>query len=107
MHNRDVYELKRTSKIKSILDKSDMSYLWDHYANAGSIWIKLSVAERLRVMDRQNWKNEVDHNALCTNYRVFKRTFGMEKHLLDLNNSERISLSKFRCGSHKLPMGFL
>ena len=104
MHDHDEYKSKWASKIKSILDKCSMSYLWDDYTNAGSAWIKLSVAERLRDMDKQNWQNEVDHNALCTNYRIFKRSFGMEKYLLDLNNSERISLSKFRCGSHKLPV---
>ena len=40
----------------------------------------------------------------CTNDRIFKHEYKMENHLLLLDHAPRISLTKFRCGNHRLPV---
>ena len=52
----------------------------------------------------QVWHAEVERNILCSNYKAFKTEFGQEKYITDLDIPDRIALSKYRCGSHKLPV---
>ena len=59
---------------------------------------------RLKDMDRQMWHAEVERNVLCSNYRLFKGEHGLEKYIVDLHTPDAIALSRFRCGSHRLPV---
>ena len=67
-------------------------------------WLKSPLDLRLNDIDRQNWNDEVNRNRLCFNYRIFKQEVVLEDYLLKLEVGDRISLCKFRCGNHKLPV---
>ena len=43
-------------------------------------------------------------NSLCLNYRIFKERFHCESSILKLPFKHRISLTRFRCGNHRLPI---
>ena len=43
-------------------------------------------------------------NSLCINYKMFKCNLDFEKYLIILDEDLRITLTKFRCGSHNLPI---
>ena len=104
LHDTNEYKFKWATTIKSILDDCGHSFLWDFNSDVNSEWIKSSIQQRLRDIDLQSWQCEVDNNSLCLNYKVFKSSLNMEKYLLKLNPIDRISLSKFRCSSHRLPV---
>ena len=40
----------------------------------------------------------------CTNYRMYKSEFGLEKYFTILRPDLMYNMCKFRCGSHKLPI---
>ena len=54
-------------------------------------------------MNIQSWSSEINRNRLCSNYRIFKSAWDQERYLVTLDPAERINLSKFRCGSSRLP----
>ena len=47
--------------------------------------------------------SEVENNRLCNMYRFFKVDFSFELYLTELDFSNRLILSKLRCGNLKLP----
>ena len=71
--------------------------------SAQSLWIKRALSRRLTDIDIQNWTSDVNNNSFCTIYRYFKHTLVLETYLLDLDNSSRFILTKFRCRNIKLP----
>ena len=81
-----------------------MSFLWNGYEECNPTWIKLSVENRLRDIDQQNWQSEVQTNRLCLNYRILKNKTSLEDYLMLLSIEEGIQLTKFRCGNHRLPV---
>ena len=46
----------------------------------------------------------MENNVLCLNYRIFKPERNLEQYLTILEYSNRAIFSKFRCGSHYLPI---
>ena len=51
-----------------------------------------------------SWKNEVYNLSKCTNYRMYKSTFGLEKYLTILPQDLLYNFCRFRCSSHRLPI---
>ena len=91
-------------KIKTILDSCGMSNVWENPDNFNNSWIIASVEMKLKDMERQMWHAEVERNILCSNYKLFKYKHCLEKYLLHLDTPEKISLCRFRSGSHRLPV---
>ena len=105
LHTTNLYHSPWISFIKYILDKSGYSEMWlnqEYYSNC--TYVKMLLKTRLRDMFLQNWKTQVSTNKACINYRLFKTDLKLESYLCHLRYSDRISLSKFRCASHKLPV---
>ena len=48
--------------------------------------------------------SEINENRLCKNYKMFKKELGVSKYLLELDFFDRLNLTRFRCGNHKLPV---
>ena len=55
-------------------------------------------------MDKQNLLAEINTNRLCSNYKLYKQELGLSKYLVDLEFVDRMNLSRFICGSHRLPI---
>ena len=66
--------------------------------------LNLAVSTRLTDAFIQNWNSEINEKKLCLNYRLFKTELGFEKYFDILDNNLRIPFTKFRCGSHCLPV---
>ena len=78
--------------------------MWYNRENVNMKWLRKSIDLRLTGMSLQSWRSEISNNRLCINYRIFKQDAGFETYLLNLCDSERITLSKFRSGNHRLPI---
>ena len=103
LSDHNLYNQKWVTKIKQILNNIGLSYLWDFKGISAS---QLKSAVKLRLSDAfiQNWGEELRGNILCTNYRLIKSTFNLEYYLSKLSKDLRITMSRFRTGSHSLPI---
>ena len=104
LYDKEIYISPWLKKIKSILDKTGLSYLWNDCAKFSINWIKNTINQRLTLIYSQNWHYEVNSNSLCINYRIFKVTCELEAYLTKIPVKFRTMMIKFRCGNHKLPI---
>ena len=90
------------SNVKSILDSAGLGNYWSDAPDKDEI---LTVLEtRLADIAKQMWSESVHTNSLCTNYRIFKDTHGLEPYLTLVGTKDRLAMARFRCGNHKLPI---
>ena len=61
------------------------------------------VKEGIHIEYKDLWSSDVFNNSKWYNSKMFKTNLKMETYLLKLPVSLRISLTKFRVSSHKLP----
>ena len=105
LHNQNVYHSPWIVFVRDTLNKCGFSEMWinqESYTNCA--YVKTLLKQRLRDIYLQEWQSQISTNKSCTNYRLFKSDLKFEKYLHELKAQERISLSQFRCASHKLPV---
>ena len=66
--------------------------------------LKSVIDQRIRDTLLQEWHVMLRDNRLCLNYRLLKEDFGIEHYLKSSDEKIRIPLTKFRTGSHFLPI---
>ena len=103
MHNENAHKFKWISQIKHILDYCGFSNMFMDISTVNTKWLKKSIELKLNDICVQNWQSDVNTNNVCLNYRIFKTEPGIDKYM-HLNDHLRITLTKFRCRNHKLPM---
>ena len=105
LHEKGIYQSPWLKKIKSILDNCGLSYIWhSDLTLITPSWLKNTLDQKLGDIFKQNWSGKVNASGSCANYRIFKTNLNFEKYLVNLNQRDRISLCKFRCGNNKLPI---
>ena len=104
MHDEGIFKCKWITKVKGIIDSTGFSHVWHNINDINIRKFKKDIQLRLQDMARQDWSSEVHRNSLCTNYRLIKDTLELEQPLLTLNFQDRVSLTKFRCSNHNLPV---
>ena len=103
MANANTYISPWLSKVVSLLNNLGLSNLF-YETNVNTLWFKKAVTLRISDVFKQNWSSEVDESGSCLNYKIFKHELACEKYLSVLDFKDRISLTKFRCGSNRLPV---
>lgn len=104
LYDDSIFKCKWISKVKNILDDCGLSYLWHDAGQMNPKYLKLMIERRLSDMELQRWHEKLQSNPLCDSYKLFKTDFTFEPYLIMLRPAERICLSKFQCGNHKLPI---
>ena len=104
LHDTSDIEIPWLNHIKSLLDKLGLSYLWDHPGNYSLTAFKLLIKQRIKDQYIQDWRQRVFENNICITYRLFKEDPTFESYLLDLPETHRKNLLKFRLSCHKLPI---
>ena len=104
MHDEDFYHLPWITYVNNLLNNCGMSFLWNNYQDYDIRWLQLSLERKLLDISLQNWNSSVNNNILCSNYRMFKTNFTLEKYFSLLSYSDYITFVKFRCGNHSLPI---
>ena len=67
-------------------------------------WIMNALKLRLNDIFKQNWRENKWNNSMCKNYRIFKDEPVFENYLITLSKKDVITLCRFRCRSHNLPV---
>ena len=68
------------------------------------ITIQQLIEQHIETISLQQWYTHVSSSSMCATYRLFKKQLHFEKYLLMSNNSNRISLTKFKCSDGKMPV---
>ena len=65
-------------------------------------YLALNGKRRLEDQFIQKWSEELFNSGKCTNYRIFKTNFILEKYILLTAPDIRKSITRFRCRNFKL-----
>ena len=103
MYDKNQYQSKWCTKINDILNKAGLSFIWN-FDGLNRKNLNETLIRQFSDSFIQNWNADKNENSLCINYRMFKNDFGPEPYLNILDNDLRIIFSKYRCGSHNLPI---
>ena len=77
--------------IKNCLDDLGISYIFDSQGrNINPLWFKLEIKKNICDVYIQIWNSDLYDNKVCTNCRILKKDFALEKYLIDCLNSVRI-----------------
>lgn len=103
--NDNSYKCPWLRSVKDTLDSTGNPNLFNmDFTTFNPKWLKLKVERTLRDQFIQRWFSGIDTSDLCTTYRSFKRNFEFEPYLIQLPESMRTFLCKFRVSNHKLPV---
>ena len=106
MYDSTDYKMSWLKGVHSLLNDLGLTYIWlNPRENNYSIeYFKSIVKERLRDQFLQRWREELNTNALCLNYRLFKQSFACEDYLITLPQRYRTIFLRFRTCNHRLPI---
>ena len=103
LYDQDLYRSNWCAKIHNILNVTGLSYVWN-WEGISNFRLNKLLKQRLSDSFIQNWNSDLYDNTLCSNYKALKFNFGFEKYLITLDEDLRVPLTKYRCGSHHLPI---
>ena len=103
LYDQNIYKSKWCGKIHEILNNNGLTYVWN-WDNISTFRLKKLIQQRINDAFTQNWSSDMSVSTLCTNYKALKLNFGFENYLIRLDNCLRIPITRFRCGSHNLPI---
>lgn len=90
--------------VRYILIKCGLINIWTIQNFPNTKWLKMSVKQKLQDLFLNNWYHLVENSSNSTFYRVFKKSFGIESYLSELQPSLLYDLIKFRTRNHRLPI---
>ena len=95
-----VHECQRYTKQYWVIISLELQ--WGQWQSTIKSVVKLQLSDSFK----QNWNTEVQSNTLCLNYRIFKDDFKFEEYFYIMDPRNRTIFTKFRCGSHNLPIRY-
>ena len=104
--NRNL-QLQWTSKLKDILQRHGLGYIWEHqFISEQTITLKSylnTIIMRLRDNYIQTTLSHIRSQPKLRTYCLVKNDFQMEHYLLNIRNIKtRVAVSKFRLSDHRL-----
>ncbi len=103
-HMRNGITSKWLSCIKSILENCGMAGIWMNQQFPSVEYIGEAVKQCLKDQFIQGWRSEILNSPKALVYKHVKTEFVYESYLNFLSIGKRITLCRFRCGNHKLPI---
>ena len=101
------YHSQWLDTIRTTLRNVGIGEFWDNQFNYVKMNnLKESVDKGLREAYTQNWRDHIDKMRKCLNYRLYKTEYQFENHLSKLPLNLAISLVRFRCMNHRLPIEY-
>ena len=96
-------KLKWPSKIKSILEETELNYMWyDPFLNVESA--KLLLRQKCQDNFIKRWKENLANNSQCKVYKLLKETPKIENYITELNNPLLTHFIQFITRVHHLPV---
>ena len=99
-----VYSSPWLNHIKCICNDCGMSGIWLTHDIINPNWFKKAIEQRLKDQWITTWNQYLLNKSICSDYRLYKDVLHLEKYLILLKKSDRITLSKLRASNNKLPV---
>jgi len=87
--------------VKSNLDNSGLSYVWNSQNVLNKLDIKVFIKQILHDQFIQSWYSDINKSSRGHFYSLHKTDFVLEKYLINLKKCRRIQISKLRCSNVK------
>ena len=101
LYNDGTYEWPWLVFIKKLLDDAGLSYVWYDQREVNVNWLKVTIDRNLKDQWLQKWNAELQEKSSCSTYRLYKKQYELEPHLM-LTNDFRIYTTKLRTNNNKL-----
>ena len=101
LYNDGTYEWPWLVFIKKLLDDAGLSYVWYEQREVNVDWLKATIERNLKDQWLQKWNAELQEKSSCSTYRLYKKQYELEPHLM-LTNDFRIYTTKLRTNNNKL-----
>ena len=98
------YKTQWLSRVKCILDNCGLSYIWLNQNRIDKSKCKFIIHKRIEDIAHQKSFIDLSNSSMCITYKLFKKQLHFEKHLLNSNFKDRISLTRRGCSNSKLPI---
>ena len=98
------YKTQWLSRVKCILDNCGLSYIWLNQNCIDKSKCKSIIHKMIEDIAHQKWYIDLSNSFVCITCKLFKKQLHFEKHLLNSNFKDRISLTRLRCSNSKLPI---
>ncbi|CAG2256342.1 unnamed protein product [Mytilus edulis] len=90
--------------VKSILDESGLSFVWDTQYFVNDTWLYTIVKQNLVDQFKQKWHTNVQESPKAINYRMYKENCEFEYYFKNLDDRNIITLCRLRTGNHRFPI---
>ena len=90
--------------IEKLLNDTGFCNIWIRQEMSESTWLNVNIEQRLLDQYIKKWRSDVDIGVKCYNYRLFKNEFMFKNYLIDLPDSLKYIVCRFRTVNHKLPL---
>ena len=90
--------------IRSICNDCGLSGVWLAQNVLNPSRFRLTIEQQLKDQWIAKWNANLESKGICSNYRSYKLSFGLENYLLKLDKGERIVMSKLRASNNKFPV---
>ena len=104
LYCNDVLKLPWLKGVFNMLDSLGLTYCWLNNVAKPIDSFKLLIKTKLKDQYIQNWQSEINSSNKCFNYRMYKDKFAFEDYFDILPPSLSLTLFKYRCCNHKMPI---
>jgi len=104
MYSSENYNSKWLLFVKSVLDETGLSLVWNNQSALHSNDVKIVVKQILCDQFIQKWHSDIDSSSRGQLYSLFKADFCLEKYLIKLEKEKRLYICKLRCSNLKFPI---
>jgi hypothetical protein len=104
LHSNGSNKFKCINYVKSILDDTGFSNIWNSKNNINITFLKTTVKQRLQVQFIQKWFSDIDNASRGEFYSHLKKEFILEPYLLRLKRGFRTVICKLRTCNIKFPI---
>ena len=104
MYQSRAINSKWITYVKSLLDGTGLSYVWNNQCILHTNDIKFTVKQILSDQFIQKWHSYIEQASRGEFYSMFKTEFCLENYLLRLRTDKRIYICKICCSNLKFPI---
>ena len=104
LHKNNTYQCPWLTFVKESLEQLGFSEYWINQSALSPHVFQNIVKSRIKDQYIQTWNESVNSSNKCINYRIFKKEFMFESYLKILPKDLALSLFRYRCCNHKLPI---
>ena len=106
-YNHEIVQINKYPWIKNVKDifvKCGLINIWEFHVFPNENWLIQNIKHKLTDLFLNEWYSSVDNSSKCSDYKLFKQSFGFEKYLINTPKKYLRHVIRFRTRNHRLPV---